>query len=165
EMADIWHERNQDPLFDPLPIYYPITVEPKAENEFYFVNGKCPYFSCNWFRDNAMLLERYLEGKLGNTLLWINARRAAALGIKDRDWVWVESEATGLKDKVRVKVTEGIHPSAVWHVYGYGHKSKLMDKLSRAREGINVNDFVPEHYVPWTAGQAHCEAVVKVYKA
>src|SRR4030042_2939684 len=112
-----------------------------------------------------MLLEKYLEGELGNTLLWINAKKAAALGIKDRDWVGIESEATGLKDKVRVKVTEGIHPSAVWHIYGSGRESKLMDRLSRAREGINVQDFVPEHCVPFTAGAAHCEAVVKVHKA
>ena len=112
-----------------------------------------------------MLLERYLEGELGNTLLWINAKRAAKLGIKDRDWVWIESEATGVKDKVRVKVTEGIHPSAVWHVYGFGHESKLMHRRSRAREGINVQDFVPDHSVPWTAGQAHCEALVRVRKA
>ena len=111
------------------------------------------------------MLFRSLEGELGNTLLWINAKRAAVLGIKDRDWVWIESEATGLKDKVRVKVTQGIHPSAVWHIYGCGHKSNLMSEQSRAREGINVQDFVPEYYVPFTAGQAHCEAIVKVYKA
>jgi len=164
-LVDLWHQRNRDPLFDPLPVYHPINVEPRAENEFYLLNGKCSYFKCNFYRDNAMLLERYLEGELGNTLLWINAKRAAVLGIKDRDWVWIESEATGLKDKVRVKVTQGIHPSAVWHIYGCGHKSKLMSEESRAREGINVQDFVPEHYVPFTAGQAHCEAIVKVYKA
>lgn len=165
ELVDMWHQRKRDPLFDPLPIYHPIPVAPKAADEFYLINGKCSYFNCNFYRDNAMLLERYLEGELGNTLLWINAKRAEELGIKDRDWVWVESEDTGKKDKVRVKVTEGIHPSAVWHVYGYGHRSKLMDRRSRGREGINVNDFMPERYVPLTAGQAHCEAVVKVCKA
>lgn len=165
EMARLWHERNKDPIYDPLPVYFPITVEPQAENEFYFIQGKCSYFKCNFYRDNALLLERYLEGELGNTRLWINAKRASQLGIKDGDWVWIESEDTGCKEKIRAKVTEGIHPSAVWTVYGFGHKSKLMDECSRAREGINVNDFVPEHYVPWTAGQAHCEAVVKVSKA
>jgi thiosulfate reductase/polysulfide reductase chain A len=164
EMVDRWYKGNQNPLFDPLPIYHPTSVEPKAENEFYLINGKCSYFWCNFYRNNPMLLERYLEGDLGNTLLWINARRAALLGIRDRDWVWIESEATRIKEKVRVKVTEGIHPAAVWHVYGYGHKSSLMDKASRARDGINVNDFVPERSVPWTAGQAHCEAVVKICK-
>jgi len=165
EMLEQWHKRNQNPLFDPLPLYQAIAVEPAAENEFYLINGKCSYFWCNFYRDNTMLLERYLEGELGNTRLWINAKRAARLGIKNLDWVWVESEATGAKERVRAKVTEGIHPSAVWHVYGYGHKSSLMDRASRAREGINVNDFVSEHYVPWTSGQAHCEAVVKIYKA
>ena len=114
---------------------------------------------------NPMLHERYLEGEMGNTCLWINAQKAALLGIEDGDWVWIESESTGLKGKLKAKVTEGIHPSSVFAYYGYGRRSKLMDNLSRSREGVNVQDFVPEHYVPWTASQAHCEAVVKVYKA
>lgn len=165
ELVDLWHKRNQHFLLDPLPLYHAVSVEPTAENEFYLINGKCSYFKCNFYRDNAMLLEKYLEGELGNTLLWVNATKAAALGLKDRDWVWVESEATGVKDKVRIKATQGIHPSAVWHAVGYGHKAKLMDKQSRAREGINVQDFIPAHYVPFTAGAAHCEGVVKIYKA
>ncbi|MCK4791850.1 MAG: molybdopterin-dependent oxidoreductase, partial [Desulfobacteraceae bacterium] len=90
ELVDLWHKGNQNPLFDPLPIYHPIPVAPEAAEEFYLINGKCSYFNCNFYRDNAMLLERYLEGELGNTLLWINAKRAEGLGIKDRDWVWVE---------------------------------------------------------------------------
>jgi thiosulfate reductase/polysulfide reductase chain A len=164
EMADLWHKNRKNILYDPLPIYYPVSVEPRAEDEFYFISGKCSYFWCNYYRNNALLLERYLEGELANTRLWINTGRATALGIKDGDWVWLESKATAKKEKIRVKLTEGIHPCAVWHVYGYGHKSRLMDKSSKAREGVNVQDFVPEHSVPWTAGQAHCEAVVKVYK-
>jgi anaerobic selenocysteine-containing dehydrogenase len=102
---------------------------------------------------------------MGNTQLWINSLRAAKLDIKDGDWVWVKSEVTGIKEKIRAKVTEGIHPSAVYAYYSYGRKSKLMEKSMRSRNGINVNDFVPEHYVPYTGGQAHCEAIVKVSKA
>ena len=165
ELARLRHERGGDPIYDPLPTYFPITVEPREENEFYFIQGKSPYFKCNFYRDNALLLERYLEGEMGNTRLWINSQSAANLGITDGDWVWVESEATGIKGKVRAKVTEGIHPNAVYAYYSYGRRSKLMDKHVRSREGINVQDFVPEHYVPYTGGQAHCEAVVKVHKA
>jgi anaerobic selenocysteine-containing dehydrogenase len=164
ELARLWHEREKDPIYDPLPTYFPISVEPKKENEFYFIQGKCPYFKCNFYRDNALLLEKYLEGEMGNTRLWINSQKADKLGIGDNDLVWVESEETGIKNKIRVKVTEGIHPSAVYAYYSSGRRSKLMDKRARSREGINVQDFVPEHYVPFTGGQAHCEAVVKVYK-
>jgi thiosulfate reductase/polysulfide reductase chain A len=165
ELARLRHERGGDPIYDPLPTYFPITVEPRKENEFYFIQGKSPYFKCNFYRDNSLLLEKYLEGEMGNTRLWINSERAATLGIEDGDWVWVESKAMATKGKTRAKVTEGIHPSAVYAYYSYGRRSKLMDKHARSREGINVQDFVPEHYVPYTGGQAHCEAVVKVYKA
>jgi thiosulfate reductase/polysulfide reductase chain A len=111
-----------------------------------------------------MLLEKYLEGELGNTHLWLNAQRAAELGIKDDEWVRIESPVTGWRDRVRVKVTEGIHPEAVWHIYGSGHRARLMDPVSHGKAGLNVQDFVPEHYVPWSAGQAHCEAVVRLFK-
>lgn len=165
ELARLRNERGGDPIYDPLPTYFPITVEPKEENEFYFIQGKPSYFKCNFYRNNPLLLEKYLEGELGNTRLWINTERAAKLGIEDGDWVWLESEATGIKGKIQAKVTEGIHPNAVYAYYGYGRTSKLMDKQMRSREGVNIQNFVPEHYVPYTGGQAHCEAVVKVRKA
>ncbi len=150
--------------YDPLPLYHEIQIRPQAKNEFYLLSGKCSYFWCNFFRDNSLLLEKYLEGELGNTRLWLNAQRAADLDIKDNDWVRIESRVTGWQDRVRVKVTEGIHPEAVWHIYGGGHRSCLMDPTSRGKEGLNVQDFIPEHYVTWSAGQAHCEAVICLYK-
>jgi len=153
-----------NPQYDPLPLYHSIQERPQAKNEFYLLSGKCSYFWCNFYRDNPLLLEKYLEGQLGNTHLWLNAQRAADLGIKDNDWVRIESKATGRQDRVRVKVTEGIHPDAVWHIYGGGHRARLMDPASHGKQGLNVQDFIPEHYVTWTAGQAHCEAVISLSK-
>jgi len=153
-----------NPQYDPLPLYHSIQEQPKAKNEFYLLSGKCSYFWCNFYRNNPLLLEKYLEGQLGNTRLWLNAQKAAELGIKDNDWVRIESKVTGLQDRVQIKVTEGIHPEAVWHIYGGGHRAHLMDPTSHGKKGLNVNDFVPEHYVTWTAGQAHCEAVISLFK-
>ena len=164
ETVPLRHREGNKPQYDPLPLYHAIQAQPQAKNEFYLLSGKCSYFWCNFFRDNVMLLEKYLEGELGNTRLWLNAQRAADLGIKDNEWVHIESPVTGLQDRVRVKVTEGIHPEAVWHIYGSGHRAQLMDPASRGKAGLNVQDFIPEHYVPWSAGQAHCEAVIRLFK-
>ena len=143
DAAPRWLEEKPNPHYNPLPLYHPITVSPQAENEFYLLSGKCSYFWCNFFRDNAMLLEEYLQGELANTKLWINAGRAAKLGIKNNDWVRVESAVTGGRDRVQVKVTEGIHPDASWHIYGSGHRASLMSPDSHGRDGLNVQDFVP----------------------
>jgi thiosulfate reductase/polysulfide reductase chain A len=164
DAVPLWQQEGHKPQYDPLPLYHAIKPQPQSANEFYLISGKCPYFWCNFFRNNVMLLEKYLEGATDNTRLWLNAKRAADLGIKDNDWVRVESPITGWQGRVRVKVTEGIHPEAVWHTYGSGHRARLMDPSSRAKEGLNVQDFVPEHSVPWTAGQAHCEAIIRLYK-
>jgi len=98
------------------------------------------------------------------TGLWINAGRAAALGIKNGDWTWVESTITGAKTKVRAKVTELIHPDAVSHYTGFGRKSLLVDPSSRVHEGINPSEFIPHNYEPWTGGAAKFETPVRVSK-
>ena len=164
EAVPLRQQEGNKPQYDPLPLYHAIQAQPQTKNEFYLLSGKCSYFWCNFFRDNVMLLEKYLEGELGNTRLWLNAQRAADLGIKDNEWVRIESPVTGWQDRVRVKVTEGIHPEAVWHIYGSGHRARLMDPASHGKAGLNVQDFIPEHYVPWSAGQAHCEAVIRLFK-
>jgi len=164
ELAELWHANNKDSFYDPIPSYHQAQLPIRANNEFVLLSGKCSYFKCNFYRSNAVLLEKYLEGELGNTRLWMNGTRAASLGISDGDWVAVHSDATGQTSKVRVKVTEGIHPSAVWHTYGVGRTSKLMGRSSRGKEGMNVQDFVVERTVRLTAGAAHCEAIVKVFK-
>ena len=52
-------------------------------------------------------------------LLWINDKAAGRLGIKDGDYVEVASplKTTG---KIKAKVTELIHPEAVFMLHGFG---------------------------------------------
>jgi len=155
--------RTGDPHADPLPDYIPLEVgEPRDNNEFYLLSAKCAITETALSQDNAYLMEEHINS-LGLTKLWINADKASRLGIKDGDMVRVWSESTGGEGVVRAKVTEGVHPSAVFAFVGFGHKAN-MKRVARGKEGINVNEFIPDH-IELVSGAAACqEGLVKIEK-
>ena len=150
-----------DPHADPLPDYVPLEIgEPKASNEFYMLSAKCAITETALSQDNAYLMEEHIDG-LGLTKLWINADKASELGIRDGDMVRIWSEATGAEGVIQARATEGIHPSAVFTFVGFGHKSKEMS-VARGKEGINVNEYIPDH-MELVSGTAACqEGLVKI---
>jgi anaerobic selenocysteine-containing dehydrogenase len=152
-----------DSRADPLPDYAPLEIgEPKDSNEFYMLSAKSAITETALSQDNAYLMEEHIDG-LGLTKLWINADKASELGIKDGDMVRIWSESTGGEGVIRAKVTEGVHPSAVFAFVGFGHKSKKM-AVARGKEGINVNEFIPDH-MELISGAAGCqEGLVKIEK-
>ena len=60
----------------------------------------------------------YLSELVPENLLWINAGAAARLGIKDGQYVEVVSPRTTVR--IKAKVTEMIHPEAVFMLHGFG---------------------------------------------
>jgi anaerobic selenocysteine-containing dehydrogenase len=164
-----------NPHVYPLPRYVPI-AGPKAENEFYLISGKATWHQKSATQNNPYLMEDAIEGGCPYTALYINAERARNLDIADGDSVEIEcigptskedpcvykEAALGSKERARVKVTEGLHPSAVWVYFASGHKSKL--PLTKAGEGITVNWFVPTTVSPYTAGVGKNYAIVKIHK-
>jgi len=160
-VLELFEKTGRDPHADPLPNYVPLNVgEPKADNEFYLLSTKCAILETASSQDNAYLMEEHIDG-LGLTKLWINADKASKLGIKDGDLVKVWSESTGAEGVVRTKVTEGLHPSAAFVFTGFGHKAKMMT-VARGKEGINVNEFIPDH-MELLSGAAACqEGLVKI---
>lgn len=153
--------RTGDPHADPLPDHIPLKIgEPRADNEFYLLSAKCAITETALSQDNAYLMEEHIDG-LGLTKLWINAEKASKLGIKDDDMVRIWSESTGAEGVVRAKVSEGIHPSSVFAFVGFGHKAKMM-RVARGKEGINVNEFIPDH-IELVSGAGACEeALVRI---
>jgi len=150
-----------DPHADPLPDYIPLDAgEPKADNEFYLLSAKCAITETALSQDNAYLMEEHIDG-LGLTKLWINANKASKLGIKDGDTIRIWSESTDAEGLIKAKVSEGVHPSAVFAFVGFGHKAKMM-AVARGKEGINVNEFIPDR-MELLSGAAACqEGLVKI---
>ena len=156
--------RTGDPHADPLPNHIPLEVgEPRADNEFYLLSAKCAITETATSQDNAYLMEEHIDG-LGLTRLWINADKASKLGIRDGERVRIWSESTGAEGMVKAKVSEGLHTSSVFAFVGFGHRAKMM-AVARGKEGINVNEFIPDH-MELVSGAAGCqEALVKIERA
>ncbi len=116
--------------YDRLPDYSPPAVAPEA-NAFRLLTGHDAAHTGTATQNNPWLASLTEENEL-----WINADQAARLGISDGDWVLVRSGIAEVR--VKAKVTEGIHPSAVWLAHGFGHYAEMM----RNARGKGANDSV-----------------------
>jgi thiosulfate reductase/polysulfide reductase chain A len=94
-----------------FPPYEP--VEPPADGSFRLVVGRCAAHTHVSTQNNL-----YLSELVGENELWINAAQAAKLGIKNGAMVEVTSPAA--VSRLKAKVTEFIHPEAVFMLHGFG---------------------------------------------
>jgi len=145
----------------PVPVWEAPLVSPDPGNprSFRLIHGKQGYHSHTATANIPYLLQITKDHDAER--LWLNASRAAALGIKDGDLVLVKSAlASG---KVRVKVTERLHPDAAYLPSGYGSFSPY---LPNARGfGLNQNDFTPYMMEPLNGHAMMMEVIVEVQKA
>jgi len=65
----------------------------------------------------------YLNEICPENELWINSRKAEDLGIQDGREVTVASKVG--QGRLKAKVTDLIHPEAVFMLHGFGHESNL----------------------------------------
>jgi len=56
--------------------------------------------------------------------VWLNARRAEELGIRDGEEVVLVNQDGVRSTPVKVEVTQRIRPDCVYLVHGYGHDAK-----------------------------------------
>ena len=67
-----------------------------------------------------------LSQLLDENCLWIHSDEAKKLGIKNGDAVEVSSGA--VKGTIRAKVTEFIHPQAVFMLHGFGTETPVQER-------------------------------------
>lgn len=77
--------------------------------------GRCGYQAHGQTANNPVLSEF-----LGENDVWINIAEAEKLGIKDGGLVEVSSN--GISGTIRARVTEWIHPEAVFMLHGFGRR-------------------------------------------
>ncbi len=110
------------------------------EGEFRLITGRNALHTHVSTQNNP-----YLSELLPENVLWINTKRAAALGVKHGELVTVAS-AQG-SGAIRAFVTDFIHPEAVFLLHGFGHESKLAARsynkgVSDALLQANITDKV-----------------------
>lgn len=110
---------------DPFPPYEPAASPP--EGAFRLTVGRCAQHTHISTQNNP-----YLNELVAENVLWVNAGRAATLGIKDGNWVEVASSRGS--GRIRAYVTDLIHPEAVFMLHGFGHE---VEKSTRSfRKGL-----------------------------
>lgn len=139
--------------------YEPIPRPPQGMFRLTF--GRCALHTQGHTVNNPLLFEQMPE----NTL-WINTASAEALGIADG--ARVEVSQNGYAETITAKVTDVIHPEAVFVVHGFGH---TLPVESRARgRGLADNKFMKGGLDLWDpaggaiAYQEHFVAVRKAYQ-
>jgi thiosulfate reductase / polysulfide reductase chain A len=142
--------RWEDPLVSP---------DTKDPHSFRLLHGKQAIHTHSMTANQPVLMA--LSQRYDLTRIWMNRGRGDQLGLKDGDWVKIKSIVG--EGKVRVRLTEGIHPSCVWLPSGYGIFSK---NLKTAYDiGLNYNDFLPTYFDPTVGHSMSSEIVVQVSKA
>lgn len=145
-----------DAGFTAVPKWIPPKVTiPKGE--FRLIHGKQNVHSHTYSTNIPKLAQISKEYNLDR--LWINTKRAEELGIKDGDPIIVENEMGS--GKTTAKVTEAIHPEAVFYPSHYGAKANLTYSKN---SGLSVCDFTPHQYESMVGSPNMMETTVTVRK-
>ncbi|MBI5594446.1 MAG: molybdopterin-dependent oxidoreductase, partial [Deltaproteobacteria bacterium] len=117
-----------------LPSLLPYTSPPHPpQGQFRLTFGRCALHTQGHTVNNALLFEQMPEN-----VLWINTNAAKSLGISDGDTVVVSQN--GYSETIQAKVTDFIHPDAIFVVHGFGH---TLPVESRAMgRGLADNKFM-----------------------
>ena len=102
----------------------------------------------------------YLNFVRWNSWAEINKRTAGELGIKDGDWIWIESPAG--KVKTQAKITPTAMPGVISIPYGLGHWA--YGRYAQGR-GVNPNDVLALESEPISGHLSRHAMRVKVYPA
>jgi thiosulfate reductase/polysulfide reductase chain A len=127
--------------FDPLPTWREDDVPPPPPGFYRLLFGRAPVHTFGRTVNNRLLSELFDENAV-----WVNAGVAARLGLADGERVYLKNQ-----DDVRstfsapLKVTERIHPEAVYLVHGFGRTPR---GLHRAHgKGIDDNELITRYKV------------------
>ncbi|MEM3703730.1 MAG: molybdopterin dinucleotide binding domain-containing protein, partial [Candidatus Bathyarchaeia archaeon] len=142
---------------NPLPEFKQPSVAPDEKYPFRLISARMP-FQANLVTQNIPMLmdienENWAE---------INPKDAEKYGIKNGDYMVIESPLDSLT--VKAKVTEGIVPGvvAVVHGFGFGHWS--MGNIAKGK-GASINKLIDTYVDPISGAVAYNECKVRVRKA
>lgn len=105
----------EDAGFESFPTYEPVPEPP--DGKLRLVVGRTALHTHISTQNNP-----YLNEIISENVLWMNNEKASELGIKDGETVEVSSSVGS--GKIKAKVTDLIHPEAVFMLHGFGHMAK-----------------------------------------
>jgi len=143
-----------------FPSWKPYVSPPKPpKGQYRLVFGRSPLHSHSHTINNPLLNEMMPE----NTL-WINTREAGKMGVSEGDFVDVISgDVTSV---VTAKLTDFIHPEAVYTVHGFGRQIPLQTRAYHA--GMSDQKLMKgqlQNMDPVGGGLNLCETFITVRKS
>jgi len=138
---ELYSQRLASLGFDPMPTWHDEDVEDPPPGYYRLLFGRAPVHTFGRTANNRLLSDVFPENEV-----WVNARVAAHWGLKDGERVYLKNQ-DGVRStfSAPVKVTERIHPDAVYLVHGFGHTAKGL-RVARGR-GIDDNELVTRYKV------------------
>ncbi|BAV32843.1 formate dehydrogenase [Sulfuricaulis limicola] len=138
--------------FDPLPFYYEPLEAQLTDKRKYPLNAvtqrpMAMYHS--WDSQNAWLRQIHTHN-----YLFVNPKTAATQGIRDGDWVWVESPWGKVRGMCRY--SEATEPGTVWTWNAIGKQPgawNLEPRANEARKGFLLNHLISEELPSMPEGE------------
>ena len=137
--------------FDPLPFWYaPIEVQATDTQAYPLaaVTQRPMAMYHSWDSQNAWLRQIH-----AHNYLFVNPKTALAQGIRDDDWIWVESPWG--KVRCQCRHTEAVEPGTVWTWNAIGKAKGAWSLANSANEseiGFLLNHLITEE-LPGPGGQ------------
>ncbi|MFO8032772.1 MAG: molybdopterin-dependent oxidoreductase, partial [Desulfohalobiaceae bacterium] len=133
-LSEKWEQAGQPSL---KPYQSP---EPPPEGRYRLTFGRCGVHTQGHTLNNPMLHE-----KMSENVLWIHSSEAKKLGVQSGDWLQVSNgQHSG---RIRAKVTDMIHPEAVFMVHGFGHT--LPVETRACGKGVADHKLMPNGLDIW----------------
>ena len=125
--------------FDPMPTWHDGELEEPPAGYYRLLTGRAPTHTFGRTTNNRLLSE-----VLSENAVWVNAAVAARWGLVNGERVHLQNQ-DGVRStfSAPVKVTERIHPDAVYLVHGYGHTARQL-RFAHGR-GIDDNELITRY--------------------
>ncbi len=129
--------------FDPLPFYYEPLERQATDSTRYplaAVTQRPMAMYHSWDSQNAWLRQIHAHNHL-----YVNPRTAAAQGIGDGDWIWVESPWGRVR--CLAQLSEAVEPGTVWTWNAIGKQPgawQLAPGANEARKGFLLNHLISD---------------------
>lgn len=137
-LVEIYSSHLEKLGYDPLPDYEEPAQSPIRTPE---LAKEYPYIMCSGrvplFYNSQHLQAKSIRKTRPDPLILINPETAGTLGVKEGDWVWIESPL-GKRVKQRVKHFDGIHPQVVYPDIGWWFPEKPAPDHGVWESNINV---------------------------
>ncbi|NMP21894.1 molybdopterin-dependent oxidoreductase [Sulfobacillus harzensis] len=158
--------------FSPVPIWYAPLEDRPEEKDTYplrIITQRPMTHYHSWGSHNA-----WLRQLLNENPLFMNPLKAQEMGLKEGDWVWIESRIGRMTGKLRF--SDAVEPGTVWtwNAIAKGPGSWALDPQSpEVQRAILINHIIPDRLVggdrgffnndPVTGQAGWYDARVKVY--